>query len=229
MGLFQHDEKADKKKKADEQANLFYDEYFREELRNHSRWYFEKIINENAALFKQDLDTTIGEVHVELKEHLTKQLDKQFTEYGKSMKDAQEDALSALNASAKDLQVQHKELAKTLEQSVAEQDAELKSAFAQNKAQIAAMKEAQDIALESINRSAKDLQDERKELNAALQKSVADQQEQLVNEFQEHMAQVVEHYLLGALSDQYDLKAQLPLIIKQLEDNKKAIVDDMKL
>ena len=43
------------------------------------------------------------------------------------------------------------------------------------------------------------------------------------------MAQVVEHYLLGALGDQYDVKAQLPSIIKQLEDNKQVIVDDMKL
>ena len=43
------------------------------------------------------------------------------------------------------------------------------------------------------------------------------------------MARIIEHYLLEALGDQYDLKAQLPAIIQQLETNKQAIVDDMKL
>ena len=43
------------------------------------------------------------------------------------------------------------------------------------------------------------------------------------------MAAIVERYLLGALGDQYDLKAQLPAIIKQMEENKQAIADDMKL
>jgi hypothetical protein len=43
------------------------------------------------------------------------------------------------------------------------------------------------------------------------------------------MAVVVEHYLLGALGEQYDMKAQLPMIIKQMDANKKAMMDDMKL
>lgn len=51
----------------------------------------------------------------------------------------------------------------------------------------------------------------------------------LVDAFEQNMAQIIEHYLLGALGDQYDLKAQLPSIIKQMQDNKQAIVDDMKL
>jgi hypothetical protein len=51
----------------------------------------------------------------------------------------------------------------------------------------------------------------------------------LVTAFESNMAQIVEHYLLGALGDQYDLKAQLPSIIKQMEANKDVIVEDMKL
>jgi hypothetical protein len=31
------------------------------------------------------------------------------------------------------------------------------------------------------------------------------------------------------LGDQYDMKAQLPLIIKQMEANRQAMMDDMKL
>ena len=66
-------------------------------------------------------------------------------------------------------------------------------------------------------------------LTSTLQKNVADQQNMLVDSFQDNMAAIVENYLLGALGDQYDLKAQLPAIIKQMEDNKQAIVDDMRL
>jgi hypothetical protein len=40
---------------------------------------------------------------------------------------------------------------------------------------------------------------------------------------------VVEHYLVGALGDQYDLKTQLPSILASLEENKQTIVDDVKL
>jgi hypothetical protein len=48
MGLFgnkQHDDTG--KDGASNDTQLFFDEYFREELRNRARWYFENIINEN--------------------------------------------------------------------------------------------------------------------------------------------------------------------------------------
>lgn len=43
------------------------------------------------------------------------------------------------------------------------------------------------------------------------------------------MARIVENYLVAAIGEQYNLKSQLPSIIKQLEENKQAIVDDIKL
>src|SRR5690606_9410523 len=110
MGLFQN--KQDPKKEATDkllaEEEHFFDDYFREELRNHGRWYFEKVINENGELFKRDLQETITQVNVELKEHVTKQLDaaiqqvnaelkehatkqleSQFTEHSKSLNEAQ--------------------------------------------------------------------------------------------------------------------------------------------
>lgn len=43
------------------------------------------------------------------------------------------------------------------------------------------------------------------------------------------MARILEHYLIGALGEQTHFKAQLPSIIEQLEKNKQAMMDDMKL
>jgi len=250
MGLFQHKQDP-KKSPSDElltEEEHFFDEYFREELRNHGRWYFEKVINENGALFKRDLQETIAQVdaeleeHItkqlansierinqELKEHTTKQLEAQFSEYSKSLKEAQEQALNSMTESAQTLKQQHDELRAALQKNVADQQGLLHSAFEENKLQITAMKEAQDSALKWLNQSAQALNDQYQQLSTTLQKSVAQQQDMLIGTFEDNMAAIVEHYLLGALGDQYDLKAQLPTIIKQMEENKKAIVDDMKL
>lgn len=250
MGLFQHKQDP-KKPKSDEllaEEEHFFDEYFREELRNHGRWYFEKVINENGELFKRDLEKTIATVNIELKEHVTKQLDSaiaqvnqelkehtakqlqdQFNEYSKTLQEAQEQALTTMTESTQTLKQQHDELRTALQQNVKDQQALLHNAFEDNKAQIASMKEAQDSALKWLNQSAQALSDQYQNISTTLQKNVAAQEEMLVSSFQGNMAAIVEHYLLGALGDQYDLKAQLPAIIQQMEENKDAIVDDMKL
>jgi hypothetical protein len=250
MGLFQN--KQDPKKEATDkllaEEEHFFDDYFREELRNHGRWYFEKVINENGELFKRDLQETIAQVNVELKEHVTKQLDaaiqqvnaelkehatkqleSQFTEHSKSLNEAQEAALKTMTDSAVALKDQHEKLRTTLEKNVYDQQSLLHASFDENKAQITAMKDAQEAALKWLNQSAQALNDQYQQMSTTLQKTIADQQDMMLNNFQSNMAQIVEHYLLGALGDQFDMKAQLPSILQQLEENKQAIVDDMKL
>jgi len=229
MGIFQHKQtKSDKDKDSDD-AELFYDEYFSEELKNHARWYFEKIINENAELFKKDLDATITQVYTDLKDHLTTTLDQQFDSYGKTMKEAQDAALAALAKSTDELKDQHKQLGDDLRKHIADQEAILVSVSDENKAQLVALKDKQEAALQSINENVQALQQQQQEFTESLQKGAAAQKQLLVSTYEENTAQIIEHYLLGALGDQYDLKAQLPAIIKQMEQNKDAIVGDMQL
>jgi len=101
--------------------------------------------------------------------------------------------------------------------------------FEENRNRFAGVKEAQDSALAALNQGVADLQELHKQLSENLEKQVAAQEDALVKTFEENMARVVEHYLLNALGDSFDLKSQLPQIIKQLESNKQAIVDDIKL
>lgn len=250
MGIFQH--KQDPKKSPSDgllpEEEHFFDQYFREELRNHGRWYFEKVINENGDIFKRELQETIAQVNVDLKDHITKQLDgaiaqvnqelkehttkqleDQFNDYATTLKDAQAQALKLMSESTETLKQQHEELRTALQKNVKEQQDLLHGAFEDNKTQIASMKEAQDAALKWLNQSAQALNDQYQNISTTLQKNVSAQEEMLVGSFQSNMAAIVEHYLLGALGDQYDLKAQLPAIIKQMEENKQAIADDMKL
>jgi len=251
MGLFQHKQEHGKKSSNGDviaAEEHFFDEYFREELRNHGRWYFEKVINENGELFKRDLEETIKQVNIDLKEHVTQQLDgaiakvqeelkdhvaaklqEQFDQNSASLKAAQDEALKKITETTDQFQAEHKTLKESLEKNVADQQTILHNAFEENKAQITTMKEAQDNAMKWLNQSAQSLNDQYQSLAATLQKNAADQQNMLVDAFQSNMAAIVEQYLLGALGDQYDLKAQLPAIIKQMEENKQAIVDDMKL
>jgi hypothetical protein len=228
MALFERKKKSAIDTAAD-RAELFFDESFRGELRTRGRLYFEKIINENAALFKQDLDATISHVYIDLKDHLTKQLDQQFASYSQTMKQAQDEAMQQLNNSVQDLEKQHNELGEQLKKSIEYQEAMLTNVFDKSKTQIDTMNHAQDDALKSLNDGVQALQHQRDTLGETLDKNIAAQEALLTSAFEDNMARVVEHYLLGALGDQFDMKAQLPAIIKQLEENKQAIVDDMKL
>lgn len=251
MGLFQH--KQDPPKKTDdelqtEQEEQFFDEYFREELRNRGRWYFEKIIKESGAVFSQDLDATVDQINVDLKahiskeldqalaqvnadikQHLTSQLDEQFADYREAMKSAQANALDLLTSSTKQLEEEHQRLSQTLQANVADQKAILHDSFEDNKTQIVAMKDAQHSALEFLNQSIHDMRDEHQTLKATVQERVATEQDILVETFKDNMAQIVEYYLLEAVGEEFDLKDQVPSIIKQMEANKQAIVDDMTL
>ena len=247
MGLF-HKQKGLSEEEAAMLEGHFLDENFREELRNHGRLYFEKVINENARLFKEDLDTTITKVNEDLKDHVvsqldttiarlnmeikghvTEQLDAQFLKYGEGMKSAQDDAMKSLSASAHAVQEQHQNLSTTLQKSIANQSVMVNSLFEENMAAMTSAKEVQNKALQALNSSLQNVQEQYQQLSATLQENIAKQEQELMSAFEGNMARVIEHYLLGALGDQYDLKAQLPSIIQQMEDNKQAILDDMKL
>ena len=248
MGLFQH--KQDDGTVIDPSASEehFFDEYFREELRNHGRWYFEKVINENGELFRRDLEDTIKQVNVELKEHVTRQLDEaiaqvnaelkdhttkqleaQFSDYSKALKEAQDDALENLVKSAQQLREQHDELRVALEKNVTEQQDLLHKAFEENRTQIETMRDSQEAALKWLNQRAQAMHDQYQQIADTLQKNVKDQEVSMITAFQENMARIIEHYLLEALGSQFDVKEQLPGIIKQLEERKQDIVEDMTL
>lgn len=231
MGLFKRNQQPAKRPPIDETTDgvqRFFDGYF-SELRARGQQQFEAAAEQHAKAFKKDLDATLAKASSSLKEHLAKQLEQQFIENNKDMKEAQATALETLNQSTKTLQQQHQQLSEALQKNVAEHQTILTDAFEENRAQVASLKQTHQAALTTLIASVQELEQQHRELAGALQKNIAEQETMLVNAFEQNMAQIIEHYLLGALGDQYDLKAQLPSIIKQMEANKQAIVDDMKL
>ena len=253
MGLFQHKQDSHKKSRSPivevyEDEKNFFDDSFRKEIQDHARSYFDDVIKQNVVIFKQDLDTavaeisadlkdhtlkqldtSIAEINSELKEHAKKQLDERFAEYGKEMKESQAATLEALSHTAQDVQDQYKTLGETLKKSISDQESTLNTVAKENIDRVATMKQSQDAALELLNKSAQALQEQYQQVRTMLQKNIVDQENMILSAFEDNMAQIVEHYLLGAMGDQFDMKAQLPSIIKQMEANKQAIADDMKL
>lgn len=249
MGLFQHKPKQDEPQdgQADD-VQHFFDENFREELRNHGRWYFEKVITENGELFKQQLDLAAAQVNTDVKERVASQLDQamasvaadikqlvsarldeQLAEHNKALKGAQDVALQSIIGDAHALKEQHRELSATVQKSLADQEAAVTAAYKETTDQVAVMKQSQAQTLEWLTQSVQALQQQHQQISELLQKSIADQEAMIVASFEKNMAQIIEHYLLAAVGDQYDFKAQLPSIIKSMEANRQAIVDDMKL
>jgi len=92
-----------------------------------------------------------------------------------------------------------------------------------------AMNDAQSLALESLRKTATEVDEQRVALSAALKQEVQEREAATLQLFEDNMAQIVEHYVQGALGDQFDLRTQLPYIIEQMEANKEAIIKDMRL
>ncbi|MBX6333849.1 hypothetical protein IRY61_00705 [Candidatus Saccharibacteria bacterium] len=160
---------------AEEDAVHLFNAEFREELRNRGRLRFEKIIDENAAFLKQDLDATTAKLNEYMQQQIMAKLDEEFGAYAK------------------------------------------------------AMHEAQTMALTSLQKTAEEIETQRQALSEALKAEMIEREKALIKVYEENMAKIIEHYLLQALGNQFDLKSQLPYIIKEMEANKKAIMEDMRL
>lgn len=102
---------------------------------------------------------------------------------------------------------------------------ELKEAFSnyQN-----AITDAKTLAIESIQKTKTAIDEERQSLVAQLESEVAEEKTRRIKQFDERMAQVVNHYVLEAIGNQIDLNDQLEYILAELEANKKAIIEDIR-
>lgn len=254
MGLFQG-KKQSPLDEEEQRVLRFFDDNFRTELRERAREYFEQAINENSAAFKRDLDTTVASINTELKEHITTQLDAaivrigseltghvagqldaRLAEHGKAIKVAQDETLQSLSDNIEAIKKQHQNILGELERNVEKlegtvltHESSLTDMIERNKAQVATMEEAQSSALRWLTASAQALHDQHQQMSETLQKNVAEQEAIMIEAFEKNMAQVVEHYLMGAIGDQLDIKSQLPAIIAQMDENKQVIMDDIKL
>jgi len=87
--------------------------------------------------------------------------------------------------------------------------------------------DANQIALQSITKTNQALEAESQSLSAQLRQEFASEKARLIKRFEEHMAEIVNYYVLAAVGSQVDLNDQLTFILGDLEANKVEIAKDI--
>lgn len=88
--------------------------------------------------------------------------------------------------------------------------------------------DAKQLAIESIQKTNDAIDEQRQILSNQLQEEIKAEKEHQIGRFEENMADIINHYVLAAIGNQIDLTDQLEYILKDLETNKQAIVEDIK-
>lgn len=87
---------------------------------------------------------------------------------------------------------------------------------------------AQQMAVDSIQKTQAAIEQQRDVLEKQLLEEVASEKARIINKFEENMADIVNHYLLTAVGNEIDLSEQIDYIYQYLEENKQAILEDVK-
>jgi hypothetical protein len=87
---------------------------------------------------------------------------------------------------------------------------------------------AKQIAIDAISKTQAALDEQRQILQKEVQDEVVKEKQRLMAGFEANMSQVVNHYILEAIGNEIDLSDQLEYIYRHFEDNKAAIVEDIR-
>lgn len=87
---------------------------------------------------------------------------------------------------------------------------------------------AKDLALESIEKTQAVIEQQRLVLEKQMTDEAAAEKARLLASFEKNMADIVNHYILEAIGNEIDLTVQLDYIFGYLEENKQAIMEDIK-
>ncbi len=119
----------------DDVERIFNDE-FREELRNRGRLHFEKIINDNAMFLQQDLQLTASDLNEYMQEEIKGVLKEEFSKYEKSIENAKDLAVEALQKTQETVERQRNELTQKLHEELASEKKMLLEKFEENMGQV---------------------------------------------------------------------------------------------
>lgn len=88
--------------------------------------------------------------------------------------------------------------------------------------------DAKQLAIDSIEKTQATIEQQRQLMTQQLAEQLNSEKARNLARFEAHMADVVNHYIMTAIGDQIDLSDQLEYILNDLEENKDAIIEDIK-
>lgn len=88
--------------------------------------------------------------------------------------------------------------------------------------------DAKQLAIDSIEKTVETIEQQRAALQAQMQTQAEAQRAVILERFEKNMGSVINHYIMQAIGNQIDLSDQLDFILAELENNKQAIIEDVK-
>lgn len=88
--------------------------------------------------------------------------------------------------------------------------------------------DAKQLAIDSIEKTQATIEQQRQLMTQQLSEQLSAEKARVIARFESHMADVVNHYIMTAIGNQIDLTDQLEFILNDLQDNKEAIIEDIK-
>jgi hypothetical protein len=87
--------------------------------------------------------------------------------------------------------------------------------------------DAKTMAMDAIKKTNDAIEEQRGLVAQEVQKQIAAEKEQMIAKFEKNMADIINHYVVESIGNQIDLNSQLEFILGELENNKKAIIEDI--
>lgn len=88
--------------------------------------------------------------------------------------------------------------------------------------------DAKQLAIDSIEKTQATIEQQRQLMTQQLAEQLSAEKARTLARFESHMADVVNHYIMTAIGNQIDLSDQLEYILNDLQENKDAIIEDIK-
>lgn len=88
--------------------------------------------------------------------------------------------------------------------------------------------DAKQLAIDSIQKTQSTIEQQRQLMTQQLAEQLGAEKSRTIARFESHMADVVNHYIMTAIGNQIDLTDQLEYILNDIEDNKDAIIEDIR-
>ncbi|HUD03578.1 MAG TPA: hypothetical protein VMR51_02205 [Patescibacteria group bacterium] len=87
---------------------------------------------------------------------------------------------------------------------------------------------AKDLAMDTIQKTQDVIEQQRLVLEKQMTDEVSVEKTRVIEHFEKNMADIVNHYILAAIGNEIDLTDQLDYIFQYLEENKAAIIEDIR-
>ena len=197
MGLFK------KAKKPVEQpaeiAEQVFDEKYRQELRNMGRDHFKRLLDDNSAGIKQDVDVVLAQLTSSLRRHMATQLDlaitrvnseisnslkEQMTDFNRVSGESQELVIQSLSRNAQAVHEIYQQMSTNLQQVIANQEVMMVGVFQDNQSRVSTIQLEQDRALGQLKDNIAKMNQQSESAVAKMTQSSDEQSKKLTDLYQ---------------------------------------------